>query len=152
MKALDGIIVDTDLDTWKTYLTWTTLNNTASRLTRDLDKQNFEFYRQDAVGHRGATGRLAPRVNTVNGTLGEVVGKVYVKQHFPPEAKERMLELVGNLVKAYEKSIKELDWMGERPRRRRSTSCRSSRRRLVTRTYGATTRAGLSRPTTTTAT
>ncbi len=35
LKALDGIIVDTDLDTWKTYLTWTTLNNTASRLTRD---------------------------------------------------------------------------------------------------------------------
>jgi putative endopeptidase len=49
----------------------------------------------------------------VDSLLGEVVGKVYVKRHFPPEAKERMLELVGNLVKAYEKSIKELEWMGE---------------------------------------
>ena len=50
-------------------------------------------------------------VSVVNGGLGEVVGKVYVARHFPPEAKERMLELVGNLVNAYEKSIKELEWM-----------------------------------------
>ena len=113
MKALDGIIVDTDLDTWKTYLTWTTLNNTASRLTRDLDQQNFEFYGKTLSGTEEQEEDWRRAVNTVNGTLGEVVGKVYVKQHFPPEAKERMLELVGNLVNAYEKSIKELDWMGE---------------------------------------
>ena len=44
MKALDGIIQDTDLDTWKTYLTWSALNQRASMLTRELDQQNFEFY------------------------------------------------------------------------------------------------------------
>jgi len=113
LRALDGIIVDTDLDTWKTYLTWTTLNNTASRLTRDMDKQNFEFYGKTMSGTEEQQEDWRRAVNTVNGTLGEVVGKVYVKEHFPPAAKERMLELVGNLVKAYEKSIKELDWMGE---------------------------------------
>jgi putative endopeptidase len=45
--------------------------------------------------------------------MGEVVGKVYVKKHFPPEAKERMETLVSNLIKAYEVSIKELDWMSD---------------------------------------
>lgn len=113
LRALDGIIVDTDLDTWKTYLTWTTLNQTASRLTRELDKQSFEFYGKALSGTEEQREDWRRAVNTVNGTLGEVVGKVYVKKHFPPEAKERMLELVGNLVKAYEKSIKELEWMGE---------------------------------------
>ena len=113
MKALDGIIVDTDLDTWKTYLTWTELNQAASRLTRELDQQNFEFYGKTMAGTEEQQEDWRRAVNSVNGALGEVVGKVYVKQHFPPEAKERMLELVGNLVKAYEKSIKELDWMGE---------------------------------------
>ena len=113
LSALDDIIVDTSLDTWKTYLTWSALNNTAGRLTRNLDKQNFEFYGKTMSGTEEQREDWRRAVNTVNGTLGEVVGKVYVKQHFPPEAKERMLELVGNLVKAYEKSIKELDWMGE---------------------------------------
>jgi putative endopeptidase len=41
------------------------------------------------------------------------VGKVYVARHFPPEAKEQMLELVNNLIKAYEVSIRELDWMSD---------------------------------------
>jgi putative endopeptidase len=41
------------------------------------------------------------------------VGRVYVARHFPPEAKEKMLELVNNLIKAYEISINELDWMGD---------------------------------------
>ena len=53
---------------------------------------------------------------TVDALLGEVVGRVYVKRHFPPEAKQRMMELVENLIKAYEKSIKELDWMTEETR------------------------------------
>jgi putative endopeptidase len=113
IKALDGIITDTDLDTWKTYLRWSALNGAASRLTRELDVQNFEFYGKVLSGTEEQRADWRRAVNTVDGVLGEIVGKVYVKEYFPPEAKERMLELVGNLVKAYEKSIKELDWMGE---------------------------------------
>ncbi|MCO4810425.1 MAG: peptidase M13 [Gammaproteobacteria bacterium] len=113
MKALDGIMTDTDLDTWKTYLTWSAINNTAERLTREFDEQNFQFYGKVLSGTEEQRPDWRRAVSTVDGLLGEIVGKVYVKEHFPPEAKERMLELVGNLVKAYEKSIKELDWMGE---------------------------------------
>ncbi|MBT8108791.1 MAG: peptidase M13 [Gammaproteobacteria bacterium] len=116
LQALDGIIQDTDLDTWKTYLTWSALNNAASRLTRELDQQNFEFYGKTLSGTEEQRADWRRAVSTVDGVLGEVVGKVYVKKHFPPEAKESMLELVGNLVKAYEKSIRELDWMGEETR------------------------------------
>lgn len=117
LRALDDIIVDTDLDTWKTYLTWTALNNTASRLTSALDQQNFEFYSRTLSGVEEQRAMWRRGVNVVNAGLGEVVGKVYVKQHFPPEAKERMLTLVGNLINAYEKSIKELDWMSEETKR-----------------------------------
>jgi len=113
MRALDGIIIDTDLDTWKTYLYWTALNNAASRLTSEIDAQNFAFYGKALSGTEEQRAMWRRGVNTVNGMLGEVVGKVYVKRHFPPEAKERMLTLVGNLVTAYEKSIKELNWMSE---------------------------------------
>lgn len=112
-KALDGIIQDTDLDTWKAYLTWSALNNTASRLNDALDKRNFAFYGTTLSGTEEQLPLWRRSVSTVNGTLGEVVGKVYVGRHFPPEAKERMLELVGNLIRAYEKSITELAWMTE---------------------------------------
>ncbi len=116
MGALDSIVAETDLDTWKTYLAWNALNSRASLLSEELDDQNFAFYSTTLRGVEEQEADWRRAVSTVNGTLGEVVGKVYVKNHFPPEAKERMLELVGNLITAYEASIKELDWMGEETR------------------------------------
>ena len=116
MKALDNIITDTDLDTWKTYLTWSALNQAASRLTKALDQQNFEFYEKTLSGVQEQRPDWRRATQTVDALLGEVVGRVYVKRHFPPEAKQRMMELVENLIKAYEKSIKELDWMTEETR------------------------------------
>ena len=113
MRALDAIIVDTDLDAWKTYLKWSALNTTAERLDEALDRQNFEFYSRTLSGIEEQRPLWRRAVNTVDGSLGELVGKVYVKAHFPPAAKERMLVLVGNLIKAYEASIKNLDWMTE---------------------------------------
>lgn len=113
MKALDGIITSTDLQTWKTYLSWAALNNTASRLTTALDQQNFAFYGTTLSGTEEQRPMWRRAVGVINGDLGEVVGKVYVKRHFPPEAKAKMLELVGNLVNAYEKNITELEWMSD---------------------------------------
>ena len=112
-KSLNNIIFKTDLATWKTYLKWSVLNHSATRLTQAINDQNFDFYGKTM---RGTTEQLPPwrrAVGLVDAHLGEVVGKVYVKEHFPPEAKERMTELVNNLLKAYEGSIKDLDWMGE---------------------------------------
>ncbi len=111
MAALDEIIVTTDLDTWKTYFKWSALNQTATRLTQAIDEQHFDFYGKTLQGTPEQRPMWRRGVSIVNGTVGEVVGKVYVKRHFPPEAKERMMTLVGNLINAYEKSIKELDWM-----------------------------------------
>ena len=111
LEALDRIILDTDLDTWKTYFQWAALNNTANRLTAELDAQNFAFYGTTLSGTEEQEEPWKRATAAVNASLGEVVGKVYVDRHFPPEAKKRMLELVGNLVKAYEKSINELEWM-----------------------------------------
>lgn len=110
-KALDQIITSTDLDSWKTYLKWGIINANAGRLNEAMDQQNFEFYSKILYGTPEQRPLWRRGVSTVNGTLGEVVGKVYVKKHFPPEAKERMETLVANLLKAYEESINELDWM-----------------------------------------
>ncbi|MGC1514986.1 MAG: M13-type metalloendopeptidase [Maribacter sp.] len=112
-KALDGIITSTDLNTWKTYLKWSVVDANASRLSEALDNQNWEFYSKELRGTQEQRPMWRRGVSTVNGTLGEVVGKVYVKRHFPPEAKEHMETLVDNLLKAYEVSIKDLDWMSD---------------------------------------
>ncbi|HLF31048.1 MAG TPA: M13 family metallopeptidase [Xanthomonadales bacterium] len=116
MRALDDIIQETPLADWKTYLKWTVLNANAGLLSEAMDQQNFEFYSKTLLGIEQQLPPWKRAVESVNNNLGEVVGKVYVARHFPPAAKEHMLTLVGNLIKAYEVSIKDLDWMGEETR------------------------------------
>lgn len=111
LKALDDIIANTDLDTWKAFLQWGVINSTASILTTEMDQANFEFYNKVLYGVEEQRPQWRRGVETVNNHLGELIGKVYVKEHFSPQAKERMLDLVANLLRAYEISIKELDWM-----------------------------------------
>lgn len=113
MKALDDIITSTSMQDWKTYLRWKLLNTTAEYLSADLDNQKFDFYSKTLNGVEQQLPMWKRAVTNVNNNLGEVVGKVYVARHFPPEAKARMLELVNNLLKAYEISITDLDWMSD---------------------------------------
>ena len=113
MKSLDNIIQTTSIADWKIFLQWGLINASASRLTSELDQANFEFYSKVLRGVEEQRPQWRRAVSLVNGTVGEIIGKVYVKKHFPPEAKERMLQMVNNLLKAYETSIKELDWMTE---------------------------------------
>ncbi len=45
------------------------------------------------------------------GMMGEALGKLYVAKYFPPEAKAKAVELVNNLLKAYDVDIRTLAWM-----------------------------------------
>ncbi|QSX33046.1 peptidase M13 [Shewanella avicenniae] len=111
VTALGKLIKDTDLATWKTYLRWHLLTSFASDLGSNFDEENFDFFARKLNGQAEPEPRWKRGVSKVNGLLGEVVGKVYVKRHFTPEAKARMEQLVENLRQAYADSVDELDWM-----------------------------------------
>lgn len=111
MKAIDGIIKSTPIETWKTWLKWNAIHNAATVLSKNIDEENFNFYGKVLYGTPKQREQWRRGVGAVNNNLGEIVGEVYVKKHFSPEAKKRMEELVQNLLKAYEESIKELTWM-----------------------------------------
>ncbi|HKG04953.1 MAG TPA: M13-type metalloendopeptidase [Pedobacter sp.] len=110
-KDLKAILQQTSLETWKTYLKWGLVHGSATSLNSALDKENFDFFAKTLYGVTEQRPQWRRAVDEVNDALGEMVGKLYVEKHFPPAAKERMLKLVDNLLKAYETSIKELDWM-----------------------------------------
>ncbi|MBF0694013.1 MAG: peptidase M13 [Flavobacterium sp.] len=112
-KAFGTIVKSTPIDTWKAYLQWNLVDDASESLTAKLDEENFKFYGVVLSGQPEQKPLWKRAVSTVNANLGEIVGEVYVKKHFSPEAKERMTKLVDNLLKAYEESIKNLDWMTE---------------------------------------
>ncbi|MCW3171601.1 M13 family metallopeptidase [Shewanella subflava] len=113
IQGLNDVLNTNDLATWKTYMTWQALTHSASNLSEALDTENFEFFSKTLNGQAEQEPRWKRGVTAVSNTLGEVVGKVYVKRHFVPEAKDRMEGLVENLRSAYGSSIDSLDWMSD---------------------------------------
>ncbi len=111
VTGLGKLVKDTDIATWKTYLRWHLLSNYAGDLGSAFDEENFDFFARTLNGQEEQQPRWKRGVDKVSGLLGEIVGKVYVKRHFSPEAKSRMEHLVENLRQAYSNSVDGLDWM-----------------------------------------
>ena len=111
--SLDEVMKNNSVEDIKAYLWWTLIDGTASRLSMERDRANWDFYRKTLRGAIAQEPLEQRSIRTVNWTLGEALGKLYVAQKFPPEAKAQMKELVGNLIKAYESRINALDWMDD---------------------------------------
>ncbi|MFW2513755.1 M13 family metallopeptidase [Demequina sp. SO4-13] len=110
-EAFARLWEETDVAAWQSYLRWRVVNSRAPYLTEDLSKANFEFYGTVLSGATQQRERWKRGVGFVEAVVGELVGKEYVKEHFPPTHKEHMDRLVANLIEAYRVSITELEWM-----------------------------------------
>jgi putative endopeptidase len=107
-EAVDSV----SLDDWKDWLAWNVVRTYAEYLSKPFVDENFAFYGKTLTGAPENRPRWKRGVAAVETALGEAVGKLYVAKHFPPQAKERMKVLVGNLIEAYRRDIQALDWMG----------------------------------------
>ncbi|MCF2705856.1 peptidase M13 [Arcanobacterium haemolyticum] len=104
---------ESSLEDLKAYTLWRVFRARSTFLTEEIDAANFEFYGRTLSGTAEQRERWKRGVQLINGSLGEAVGKLYVEKHFPPENKAKMRALVEDLLEAYRRSIRNLDWMGE---------------------------------------
>jgi putative endopeptidase len=113
MKAMQNIFKKGDIDTWKTVMRWQTLNQAAGMLTTEIERANWEFYSKYLNGSEQQKPAQERALRTVNGSVGEAVGKLYVDEMFPPEAKKKAEAMIDNIIAAYQERIRNLDWMSD---------------------------------------
>jgi putative endopeptidase len=111
MAPLAELTMATPVETWRAYLVWHLVRNNSFVLPRTIDDANFDFYGRTLNGQPAQRERWKRSVEAVNGALGEAVGQIYVTRHFPPAAKQQMLDLVENMRRAYGQRIDRLSWM-----------------------------------------
>ena len=110
-KALNGLIPSEPLDSWKSYLRWHALHGQALDLPKAFFDENFVFFRRTLSGQQEPEARWKQCSTMTDNALGEAVGQDWVKQNFPPAAKESMDKLVAALEKSLGDDIKTLPWM-----------------------------------------
>jgi predicted metalloendopeptidase len=110
--AMGGLLDQVPLETWKVWLKLNVVHAYAALLNKELADADFEFYGTALRGVPQNRPRWKRGVAVVEGCLGEALGKLYVEKRFPPEAKQRMDQMVKNVLEAYRVSFEKLDWMG----------------------------------------
>lgn len=112
-KGLNKIVTSYSINDWKTYLKWDLVNSYASYLNKAIENQNFAFYSTVMNGVKEQKPRWKRVVEQTDGSLGELIGQVYVADYLPKGSKEKLLEIGNNIRDVYAEHIKKLDWMSQ---------------------------------------
>jgi putative endopeptidase len=112
-SAVDGLLKDRPLDDWKVYLRWHLLRTSAPFLHAEVDQEQFAFYGKTLRGQEQQEPRWQRVAKVIDGSIGEALGRLYVEKYFPPTAKQRMEELIGNLRAVFEDRLRKVDWMSD---------------------------------------
>jgi putative endopeptidase len=110
-KSLEVTLSGHSLEEWKTYLRWQMLNGNANGLSGPYVNENFDFFGRTLYGVQELEPRWRRCVRSVDRSMGEALGQVYVKQAFSPEDKERALKMVKGVEAALSHEIEMADWM-----------------------------------------
>lgn len=110
-ENLDQVLKPANLPIIKDILTFHLLNTAASYTTQELNDLSFDFWGRKLKGQKEQRALDKRGVEFVNSIAGELLGKLYVKENFPPQAKADAEELVSYLVKAFGQHIDSLAWM-----------------------------------------
>ncbi len=111
LNSLNSAMKKYSIDDWKNYLKFHMINGLASYLDDKVYKEHFDFYSTSLHGIKEQKPRWKRVVEQTDGSLGELIGQVYVDEYLPKGTKEK-LEEIGNAIKGvFAQRIKSLDWM-----------------------------------------
>ncbi len=108
----------TPLPVWKAYFRWHLISEYSPYLSKPFVDEHFAFYGTTLRGVQQDMPRWKRGLGLIDGAIGEALGRLYVARYFPPDAKARMDQLVGNLIAAYRADITTLDWMSPATRQK----------------------------------
>lgn len=109
--ALNGYFKSFPINDWKNYLKFHVFSNLSEYMDDKTYMESFNFYSKTLSGVQEPQPRWKRVVEQTDGSLGELIGKVYVKEYLPKGTKEKLLEIGNSIKEVYAERIKNLDWM-----------------------------------------
>lgn len=112
-KKIGQMMASVPIDDWKIYFKWNLLRYSADYLSSVFVNEKFDFEGKFLNGVKQMQPRWKRVLQSTDAMLGEALGQLYVKENFTPQAKERALNIVHNLLAAMKERIEAVDWMSD---------------------------------------
>jgi predicted metalloendopeptidase len=111
IKGMAQLVKTVPVSDWRVYFKFQLLDDYAPALPAQFSDLEFTFHQKTLNGVPEPRPRWRRAVDAMDNNMGELIGRMFVESHFGADAKASMLELVGNLLKAFDSSIDGLEWM-----------------------------------------
>jgi putative endopeptidase len=111
LVEISRMIDEVPAGSWKAFFRWKLIDDLAPFLSEPFARANFEFYGAFLTGQKAPRSRKSRALDYVNQGMGELLGRIYVREYFPAERKARVEEIFGFLKKGLKARIEALDWM-----------------------------------------
>lgn len=98
---------------WKKYLKWHLLSDLGDEVNIAFDTESFAFYGTIIQGLKVQKPRWKRVLGMEEGSIGEALGQLFVKEYFNETVKKRYSDLVENIREALKERIRKLDWMSD---------------------------------------
>jgi putative endopeptidase len=111
LTSLNNQLKATSLADWKHYLKFHLVRGLARFMDDRIYLESFNFYSTTLRGVKEPKPRWKRVVEQTDGSLGELIGQVYVDEYLPKGTKEKLKEIGTAIRDVYAERIKALDWM-----------------------------------------
>ena len=116
LRDINGALTMLPLASWKAYMEWRALDAMAPLLSGRFELEEFHFNGELLNGQQQMRPRWMRCSDAVAGqpgadALGDIVGQIFIAEHFGPDAKARMGELVDALQRSLRGTLTAVDWM-----------------------------------------
>ena len=112
-RQVNATLGTASLNDWKTYVRWKLVRRMAPMLSSNFVNEDFRFNSQYLRGTKEIEPRWKRCVRAVDNHLGEASGKLFVDRYFGPEGKQKIRDIVNNVLSQLELSIRQADWMSD---------------------------------------
>ena len=111
LTAVNGYLKSYSITDWKNYLKYHLVRSLSGYMDDKTYLESFNFYSATLRGVKEPKPRWKRVVQQTDGSLGELIGQVYVEEYLPKGTKDKLIE-IGNVIKTiFAERIKGLDWM-----------------------------------------
>jgi len=111
--AWNSLLKSTPMPVWGAYLQVHFLRGLAPYLDDNTYAEHFRFYNTTMRGITEMKPRWKRVVDQTNGSLGELIGQVYVAEYLPKGTKEKLLKIGEDIRSVYAGRIRNLTWMSD---------------------------------------
>lgn len=111
LRAVNSYLKTYNIDDWKNYLKYHLTRNLSSYMDDKIYLEFFNFYSATLRGVKEPKPRWKQVVQQTDGSLGDLIGQVYVDEYLPKGTKDKLIE-IGNVIRTiFAERIEALDWM-----------------------------------------